>query len=452
MSLNRNTPRIYDKFRSQANGAPSVEDGNGVDETLQGKILTSEIGTSDGYSVDYSAQIISVVANSLGGSTGNAYTYTVTLSYTIELFPGATIPGLYGDNLLDNGTPFIIGSSNVVRGTVNRIISAAPPIAAPPYYTYTLVLDCTFTEGDPFTVSAGEKFIWKLNLYNEQINFESAYPPVGLESSYNKSTGEVFFYWKNINELSFSYNIQIRELGTFPSTAFEYVYVPGNTANPVTQLQPFVTPGGVITTIKIVTPGIDCNSERSLEFVGPGTGESWATRLDNEGALFQTEFELYALNNAAGVIRLFSRTLLPNGVDYPVPTLGSYVGGLAAVGGNSDFYVHAVAQVVPGSNRRLNVTVRNAHTGASVVFPPAYSVSRAVTHDGVYRLTTGSGYNSKLRANVKKIPPAVKYYYDPTVYSFILPNRVYAWKVSANLARINNKNFTEWTDETIIKT
>ena len=708
MSLRNNTPNIYEQYRKQGNATPSIEDGNPTDNTLQGRIFTSEVTTADGYSIDYLASVVSVVANSTTGSTGNNYTYTITLTYAITLESGATIPGFFGDNIIIAGEPFLIQTPNIIRGMVNRITSAPPPTVVGSVYTYVVGLDCTITQGDPSTISTGSIFLWKTNYYTENTNFQNAYPPVKVESTYNQATGEVFFYWKNINELSYSYNLDIRNTGPFPWPQ-QYIRVPGNTANPKTVLTPFIaTIGGAINAVKISDPGVDCSGERSVKFIGPGSGAVWGTTLDDQGSLLINEFDdpqflgvgaittpfqatssgqpidqiglpvqvtsagqpldnftwsntsvglplgiypgvpvfggsgsgalftvvanlgtvqavsmtnpgsgyqlpdaigilgsamvggvvptdnitFYALpdllpttytavastcsgtgtgatftvaydsasqlsvtlvspgagyfvgdlitisaanigggtatditftvdtlvpitysptisvSSALGVgaefsvnydnlgimtvsildagwyytgadvisipstevgagsatnitfmvahhgniMRIRSNKTKEGYADYPIPNLHSYISGLPVdSNGFTDFRVSGASQTYPGSNRYWTIAVKDATTTANALFPLWYTTPQVQTHEGIYRISAGTGYNQRTRAEVKKIPEGVKYYYDPVINSFIIPGQTYAWKVSANLDEIN-KLYTEWTDEVYIKT
>jgi len=520
MSLNNNTPKIFTQYEKQSLRTPNVEDGNTVDDTAQGKIFTSDISSDDDYSVDYSANTISATANF--SQTGNYYTYKIVVSYIADLSGiSATVPGYYGSNLIKENDTFVIESKDYIRGIVNKVedISVA---GGPTSYVFSYTLNCTILQGDTTTIAlnGGQLFKWNRQFYTDKDNFEETYPPRELSSSYDKKTGEVFFYWRNINEYSRNYYLQLRETGIVPPTNYQKFFVTGNKANPYTSIKPFVTTGGSITTVKIEDAGLACNSPRTLRFIGPGSGDVWKTVLDSKGSLEINEFEVFDAIVGTPFVLIWSRNMKEGYTDYPVPNRSSYIEGLLPLGSTTDFYLVTVA---PYAGWRYKIIiVHDAATGLPINVTAPYRSSiigtSIKTHDGVKRedfttsinfsigsneatitgvipkflyvgsrVTTpslplntviteivantikfsanalasgvvpviiagaGTGYNQKLRAEVKKIPENVKYYYDPIVHGSLDVGSEYAWSVSAGLDEIN-KLYTEWTEETYIKT
>lgn len=454
MSLNNNTPGVYNQYADQSLRAPNIEDPNTPDNSLQGKILTSDIGSADDYSSDYTATTISAVSDL--AATGNNYNYTITISYTATLSSGsATVPGYYGSNLIKENDAFVIEARDYIRGIVNKVKNITA--TGGPTYTFTYELSCTVLQGDITTIAinGGQTFKWDRQLYAEGANFSDAYPPRDLISSYNKSTGEAFFYWRNINEYSRSYYLQIREIGVTPPVVYERIEIPGNSINPKTALQPFVDTGGSVSCVKIVDPGFACSSERSLTFTGSGAGAQYLTRLDSEGKLLVNEFEVYAVGAiGTDVIYVYSKNTSATYGDYPTPTLYSFIDGLPTLNGTKNFRISNISQVNPGSNRMLVLTIEEAETSNSIVIDAPFQANllgmKVKTHDGVYRVASGTGYNNKLRAAVKTVTNC-QFYYDPAVYTILNPNSEYAWSVSAFIDGIN-KQYTEWTEEQYIKT
>lgn len=449
MSLNNNTPNIYNQYANQSLRAPNIEDPNSPDDSLQGKIFTSDLTSADDYNIDYSA--ITISATSDLATTGNNYNYTITISYTATLSGGsATVPGYYGSNLIKENDAFIIEARDYIRGIVNKVKSVT--YTGIGTYTFTYELSCTILQGDISTIAVGggQVFKWDRQLYAEGANFSDAYPPRDLLSAYNKDTGEAFFYWRNINEYSSSYYLQIREIGVTPPIVYERIKIPGNAINPKTALMPFVDSGGSVTTIKIVEPGIGCASDRSIVFTGSGSGAQYITQVDSEGKLRINDFEVYQIGIGTDEIRVFSSKTSVEYGDYPVPVVGSYISGLPSIGTDQNFFISGVTQESPGDNRYLILNISIAETGSSVFFPIGYTAKNVKTHDGVLQFSPGAGYNNKLRAAVKVVPPC-KFYYDPAVWTILSPNKEYAWSVSAFIDGIN-KQYTEWTEEQYIKT
>jgi len=458
-----NVPDALLKAQDQFLRTPSIEDGNS-DDVLQGKIYTSELTINDNYSVNYTSSITKVDFQNI--KSGNFYIVNIHCSYLAQQASvAATNPGLYGSELIKTGEPFTIISStgDYVRGVVSEIVEIIPTQLQsnyPEVWEYNFELSCIIAQGNPKEISPGQWFIWKRQMYQDHSTFNEAYPPVNLTASFNSTTKEIFFYWDDVNQSSRTYRLQLRD----PSDSITpYIYktqVHGPLSNSDTSLKAFVNNGNV-QTIKIVEPGVGLNSNRSLIIKGVGTGAVWATRLDNKGALMINTFDVCAISGSANPsyleLGLFARKTRPEyGGTYPLPTINSYIEGLPPLGTTTNFYVHSILY----SGRQFGIEVRDADTGLGVDITQEWYdevlKSEIKTHDGVYKIQNGSGYNYRTLASVKTIPNGVRAYWDPV---FGVPtnsapfnystNKLWAWSVSATYDEIN-KLYTEWTAEEYI--
>ena len=451
-----NVPDALLKAQDLLLRTPSIEDGSSGD-ALQGKIYTSELSADDKYSVNYTSPITQVDFQNV--KTGNFYIVNIHCSYLAQQASiSATNPGLYGSELIKAGEPFTIActTSDYIRGIVVEIVNIVPTLiqsSYPEIWQYNFELQCMIAQGNPKEITPGQLIIWKRQRYQDPSTFNDATPPINLTASFNSTTKEIFFFWDDVNQSSRYYTVQLRD--TFNSNN-PYIYklkVHGPLSNTDTSLRAFVNNGDV-KTIQIIEPGLGLNSNRSLVIKGTGTGAIWATRLDNEGALMINEFEV--TGGSGATLNLFSRKTKKEYNGYPVPTVNSFVEGLPSLGTTTNFYISSVS----GSGRSISINLLDADTGLPTVITPAWLTnvvgSEIKTHDGVYKIQTGSGYNYRTLVSVKTIPNGVRAYWDPVFgeptnsapfgYS---TTKIWAWSVSATYDEIN-KLYTEWTEEEYI--
>jgi hypothetical protein len=181
----------------------------------------------------------------------------------------------------------------------------------------------------------------------------------------------------------------------------------------------------------------------SVAINNPGWNYSFTDPIYIDKALIggppATDYLLTAGNNGP-IIRVYSQNMREGYLDYPVPNVRSYVEGLSAIGSTNDYYIHNVSQITPGNNRYLYITVYDASTGNSVLFPPGYILPKTIkTQDGIELLSTGSGYTGKVKANVKVIPNNVRWFYDSSVFGPPPIANTWAWSVCAIYNETNKK-------------
>lgn len=460
-----NVPDALVKAQDRLLSTPSIEDGN-CDGLLQGKIYTSDLSTVnspfpnsyDHYSSNYTSIITSV--DFLNVSTGNFYIVDIHCTYQAgQASAGATNPGQYGSEIIKAGEPFTIldSAGDYIRGIIVEIDGIdTTQLAAVPLeiWSYDFKLKCMIVQGDAKRLEAGQWMVWKRQIYQDPSTFNEAYPPINLTASFNSTTGEIFFYWDDVNQSSRNWRIKLRDAS---NTVTPYIYtlkVHGPSSNSDTSLKAYVS-GGDVKTIEILDPGVGLNSNRSLVIKGIGTGAKWATRLDDVGSLMINTFQVYGGSGAT--LNLFSRKTKKEYGGYPIPTVNSFISGLPPLGSTKNFYVGSVT----GTGRTFTIDVYDADTGLPIVITPSWlnsvNNSQIKTHDGVYKIQTGSGYNYRTLVSVKVIPNGVRAYWDPI---FGVPtnsapfnfssNTTWAWAVSATYDEIN-KLYTEWTIEEYIE-
>lgn len=451
-----NVPDALMKAQDRLLRTPSIEDGNG-DGELQGKIYTSDLTTNlnddDYYDVNYTSAITQVDFQNV--KTGNFYIVHIHCSYLAGIASaGATNPGFYGSELIKAGDPFTILSStnDYARGIVVELVNIVPTLVqtGPDVYQYDFELMCMIAQGDPKKLSPGQRITWKRQMYQDPSTFNEAYLPVDLTASFNKITKEMFFYWTDVNQSSNSYRIQLRQENKSLNPPLQPIVVYGPLSNSDTSLKAYVI-GGDIVTVEIIEPGIGLNSNRTLDIKGAGTGAIWATILDNKGSLMINNFEVKA--GIGSSLTLYSRKTKKeyNGY-YPHPLLNTFIKGLPPLGNTTNFYVSAVNS----AGRSFSVDIADADTGLPVVITPAWLTNvigtEIKTHDGVYNIQTGSGYNNRTFVSVKQIPNGVRAYWDPAIYGDLSQSYsgLWAWSVSATYDEIN-KLYTEWTEENYIQ-
>jgi hypothetical protein len=462
MSLNQNTPNIFLKYQELALRNPSIEDGNSVSGELQGKIYTSEVTTDDDYSVDYSAAVLS--ASLSQAETGNLYSTVLQVGYTAT-FAGATAtnPGFYGSELIKENDAFTVQSANkdYVRGIISKITGLTATSIDPTTYQYTYTLLCTINQGDPVTISSSDTFYWKRQVYQDKDNFDDTFSPINLSSSFlprsgiTGHAGDLYFYWDDVNQNARNHRIMLRDSDTSLNPTYFIIDVYGNYANPDTSLTAYSDPLTTdVSTIKINQQGIGMNSNRMVNIVGTGTGAKWATRLDDEGRLMINEFIAYGYTAGTSTITVFAEKTRKEYDGYPISNVSSYVSGLPALGSTTVF---AVSAVNPLTAREFEIDLIDAVTGQPIVITSAWGNSlirkKIYTHDGVYRLGTGTNYGQTVLATVKKIPNTARAYIDaeiPAGLTGLTGGSVWAWAVSSTFDE-SQKTYSAWSPESYIK-
>jgi hypothetical protein len=462
MSLKQNTPSIFLKYQDQASSNPAVEDGNSPSGELQGKIFTSDLTPDDDYSVDYSATIIS--ADLSQATTGNLYSTEIQVGY-IATFAGATAtnPGFYGSELIKENDLFTIQSSSkdYVRGIVSRIVDlSANSIYGGTAYDYVYTLLCTINQGDPVTISSSDRFTWKRQVFSDKDSFNEEYSPSNLSSSYiprsgvTGHSGDIYFYWQDINQNARNHRLMLRDADTSLNPTYYLIDVYGNSANSDTSLIPYINSLSTdISSIKIESAGIGMNSNRTLDIVGTGTGAKWATRLDVQGSLLINEFSVYEYDLGTSTIRLYADKTRSEYQGYPICNVSSYIDGLPALGSTQIFTVSNVTSI---TDRTFEIDLIDALTGQPIVITSIWGNSligkKVQSHDGVYRLGTGTGYNQKSVAQVKTLPSTVRAYIDaeiPAGLTGLTAGSTWAWSVSSTFTE-SQKSYSNWSDESYL--
>jgi hypothetical protein len=381
MRLRDNAPGIFFKFQDQNLRTPSIEDGNPTDNTEQGKIFTSEIDSTSGYSIDYAATITGW--NNTKNSTGGEISYLISFTYDVDYLQAIPVvldnPGQFGSDIIKENDIFLIwsrsGSNDYVRGFVSKIIDiVTTPYAGPPAgVTYDIVAQVTVTQGTPNSVFAdvtnGDIFLWKRQRFQDETTFQEAYPPVNLKMT-KDDNGNLYAYWDDINEESRRYRIYFRNPTTYPPSGTIY-NVLGSIANSNTSLSVFLdetNPGaGQLTSIKINQPGVNMHSDRSVDIIGTGTGATARTNLDPKGSLTINEYvvkdatSLGAINTAFQLtpfgqpIATFTNTTIPPG---PLAN-GVYVGCPSTSTGAG---IGATFNITVASGAITSITLNNPGT------------------------------------------------------------------------------------------
>jgi len=351
-----------------------------------------------------------------------------------------------------DGKILIGGDFTDYDGTpTNRIIRVWPGM---PNVTYTYNLQCSIIQGNSMTITTGDDFVWKRSLVMDEANFEEANYPINLRSSLNYNTRELFFYWDNVNKESREYRLSFRfSLSSLPPN-YTIIKVHGNTANPKTELTAFSNgSNSQISCIRIDDPGIDMNSNRTINIKGNGTGALFATMLDNNGSLMINDFYVYDCTIGTNKLEIVSEKMRPEfKAQYPKPNNHSYIEGLPVLGTHKYFFVD---NIVSTAYNTYTVDVFDAETGLPIVITAAWKNSilntYIKTHDGVYAINLGNGYTGNLKAEVKKIPDNVQAYVDPQIPGSVIPGigTDWAWSVSA-IYDDTNKKYTGWAPEDYI--
>lgn len=143
--------------------------------------------------------------------------------YVIELtFRAAPAPEPdYGENLINVNDFFTIKKvlpgiggviyNNDVCGYVKTISPGIPAIEVG-YITILYTLTCVITEGDPYLVGIGDKFIWSRDEFIDDINALKN-PPIKLEALKVYSTNAVL-NWVDESCLAKSFVLRIRKNGS----------------------------------------------------------------------------------------------------------------------------------------------------------------------------------------------------------------------------------------------
>lgn len=461
MSLDKNTPNVFLKYQELALRNPAVEDGNSLAGELQGKIFTSEVSTDDDYSVDYSASIIS--ASLSQNVTGNLYSTKIQVGYTAT-FAGATAtnPGFYGSELIKENDAFAVQSANkdYVRGIVSKITGLTATSLNPTTYQYVYTLLCTINQGDPVTISAADTFVWKRQVFSDKESFDDAYVPINLSSSFmpingvTGHAGNLYFYWQDVNQNARNHRIMLRDADTSLNPTYFIIDVYGNSANTNTSLTPYSSSlTSDISTIKINSQGIGMNSNRTIDIIGSGTGAKWATRLDNEGRLLINEYLVYDYIVGTSTIKIYSEKTRQEYQGYPIPNISSFVEGLPALGLTTVFAVSSITNI---TSRQTEINLIDAVTGQPIVITSTWGTSliskKITTHDGVYRLGTGTSYGQKNLAAVKSIPSTVRAFIDaeiPAGLTGITGGSTWAWSISSTFNE-SNKIYSVWSPENYV--
>lgn len=455
MMLPNNTPKQFSWYENKGLENPQLEDGNTPNGTNQGRIYTSDLTAADKYNTNYQSAIVSAISSRT--TKGNDYSSFIDVSYIAELAGvDATNPGFFGSNLLSENDSFTLKSADkdYVRGIITKVLDITYAESPAGTFTYTYKLQCSIIQGDSMTIALGDSFVWKRSLVMDKANFEEANYPINLRSSINYNTRELFLYWDNVNKESIEYRLSLRySLSSLPPN-YAIIKVHGNTANPVTELTAFSNGSNTqVSCIRIDNPGIDMNSNRTINIKGNGTGALFATLLDNNGSLMINDFYIYDCTIGTNEIQIVSEKMRPEfKTQYPKPNDFSYIEGLPTLGTSTNFFTQ---NIVSTTYNTYTVDVFDAETGLPIVITAAWKNSilntYIKTHDGVYQINLGNGYTGVLKAEVKKIPDNVQAYIDPQIPGSIIPGigTDWAWSVAA-IYDETNKQYTEWTPEDYI--
>ena len=407
---------ILKQFADLLNTTPSIEDGNV--EGPQGDVYTSEVSpifVVDGY--QYRNYRFPITFSEVQLSNGNKSNVCLKVQYNLELFPGATVPGRYGSDLIHENNPFLIASvdQDYVHGIILEVQDITYQTIGTTYVIeYTLL--CSIEDGDPDLIEPGHILGINTQLYTYAENNKENTPVINLRSSINKKTGEVFFYWDDVLENVKRYRIMLRHAdhSFVPDNFFLDVF--GKNVNSTIDVLPFIV-GGTIKTMKILDPGIGLITNRSFDIIGKGIGEAWATNLWEDGSLLINEFLIYDVDTVTGEIYCMSQETKGH-LSWPLPAVNSYVSGLLPFGSSTDYGIFSV--VTLGSDRYFKIKVYDATTGAVVIPDTVWKTqmisNKIQTHDGVYKLKTGSGYDNKTQVSLKVLPEGIDAYMDPVIH------------------------------------
>lgn len=412
---------LLKQFSDLLNSVPAIEDGNATD--AQGDLHTSEVSpnfVTDGYQYnDYRLPI--TFSEVLSADTGNDSNICLKVQYSVILFTGATAPGRFGPNILKENDRFYITSvdQDYVHGSILEIQNETFTTAVIPagtLYTIEYTIVCGIEDGDPYLIEPGHILSLNTQVYDYAENESQNLPIINLRSSLNKNTGEMFFYWNDVLQDVKRYRIMFRHGDhSFVPDAF-FIDVFGKNVNSSISVTPFII-GGTIKTMKINDPGIGLITNRSFDIIGAGTGEEWATNLWEDGSLLINEFQVYDVDTSNGDIYCKSNNT-KGYLGWPLPAVNSYVSGLNPFNAVSDYGILSVTPL--SSNRYFKIRVYDATTGVTVVPDLAWKngmISNKIqTHDGVYKLKTGTGYDEYTQVSLKVLPDGINAYIDPIIH------------------------------------
>jgi hypothetical protein len=292
--LVNNVPKIFERYQNQAFRNADIEDGNTENNTLQGKIYTSELSSDDDYNVNYSAAIYSV--SPAIATTGNLYNYTIVIRYEANLEASATVPGYFGSNLIKPNDPFLItGTHDWIRGFINQVLDFTGTIIAPSVYRFDYTLYCTIVQGDPLNIiPATSNFLWKRVVFTDASNFDDNFPPTDIKVSYNTTNFDTYLYWKNVNLTSRRHAIQFRKTDNTNTIADRYINTYGDSINFNGSLSPIVDINtGDVSCVQITNAGSNLSYHRSVNFLGNGIGSCYSiVPITTDGSLPIHEYEV----------------------------------------------------------------------------------------------------------------------------------------------------------------
>ena len=418
-----------------------VEEGNTpVSAQKQGYIYTAESIDSTYYDTEYSSQILSKASRIR--ETGAAWVYEIVVQYTAKEGALATNPGLYGSNLFKEGDFFTITSFNdnhdYIRGIIIDIndISVTGPVAD--IYTYEYTLLCNINEGDPNLIEINDNFVWKRRIFTDATNDSSFQKPINLLAT-QKSDG-LYFRWEDPTDLSFKFNLRIREEYESDGSGITYYKVPGVKANGNSEISimPFLGTTGAyyqkVTSAKIVNPGNVYSVNPSFTIIGTGTGASFEGILNDNGSLRKDLYRIYETDYLTGTIKIIT----VNGG--PILSPGFYVENLS-----EDVVIKTATYL--GNNDYTITLIKTS--GEDYSFTSTYGDSiinkELLIHTGIKLLNGGNNYKKNATTIIKK-------YDDEDIYFIsngVLTSGSYYWSV-CSIFDENNKIFTEWTAESQI--
>lgn len=412
---------LLKQYSDLVNTPPSLEDNNV--EGAQGDLHTSEVSSnpnvanknSDGYLYgEYKFPIIN--SEVLTVDYGEDTNVSIQINYPVTMFPSATAPGRYGPDLFFENSQFFITSidQDYVHGTILEIQDITE-VTIGSTHNYSVTLVCSIEEGNPNLIESGHIFCINANVYAADTN-DQYKPPINLSTSIDFKTGGVYLYWKDMLQTVKRNKIMIRHADHSNIPFYFYIDVFGKTVNPDILVKPFVV-GGTIKTMQILSPGLDLITNRSFNIIGTGTGEEWATRLWEDGSLLINEFQIYDVDTVTGDIYCMSNQTKGK-LNWPLPYVNSYVSDILPFGSVTNYGILSVTPLT--SNRYFKIRVYDATNGVTVI-PDATWKSQVIgskikTHDGVYKLKTGSGYTSKIQVFLKTLPEDTNAYIDPVIH------------------------------------
>jgi len=465
MRLSSNTPKFFQAVQDQTFDLPPIEDGNTLG-TNQGIIYTSEVENII-WSYFPNQSYVTTVGSAptyLYSKDGSIYTVSFDISYTVMLEPGSTNPGAYGSQLINDGDIFTITSSgkDYIRGFVSGIgeVTYVEDYSA---YTYTYKIYATIMQGNPKKIAAGDTFSWNRKLFLDENNKNTS-DISGIIASYDKQSGEIFLQWDENSNNVVGHKIFLRR-----STDISNSYIinaPGTKINTNAVLIPYVnSTEGSISCVQIVDPDANLAFNREVIIQGSGTGSRWATDIDINGSLLISSYRIYDAAVGSNTISVLSPKVAPATLSrsggYMLPFAGTYVGGLTSLSGTNHFYVGSVTGAT-ANNKFFQIELYDAQTGLPVVITDTWKnsvLSKNIrTHDGVFRVSTGTGYTGSAgtAAFIKPIPDNIKWYWDPIYGAIGSTGQTWVCSVATGYVEqtgtTGTKTFTQWSIENYFNT